>query len=242
VILNGVIAAVAVVLAVSLIRDLTHSRPIPASGGARARGPAGPADAAASAPTLPAESLSGYNVVVAKYLFNQNRSEGAPAQAAPAVPLPPKPLLMGVVVDGGRSRAYLEDPSTKRVFSYQIGDSVAGGKLEEIKGDKVTIARSDGTMAVMLHDPSKPKPVEAAGGAPSAPGRGAATQGGAPTPPVARQGGAPGSGSTLPASPQSALRNLQQPESSVPVPGRPPIAPRMLRRLPPEAPPQGAGQ
>ena len=228
-ILNGVIAAVAVLLAVLLIRDLTQSRPIPAPGNARAKGPAGSADSTASTPAPPAESLSGYNVVVAKYLFNQNRSEGAVAQAAPAVPLPPKPLLMGVVVDGGRSRAYLEDPSTKRVFSYQVGDSVAGGKLEEIKGDKVTIARSDGTMAVMLHDPSKPRPVEAAGGAgspgaPSVSGRGGAAQAGAPTPS------------------QSGLRNLQQPETSIPIPGRPPIPPRTLRRLPPEAPPQGGGQ
>jgi len=237
VILNGVIAAVVVLLAAALVRDLTHSRPIPPSAGARAKAPAAIEGAA---PATPPENLSGYNVIVAKYLFNQNRSEGAPAQAAPAVPLPPKPLLMGVVVDGGRSRAYLEDPSTKRVFSYQVGDSVAGGRLEEINGDKVTIARSDGTMAVMLHDPSKPRPIEPPAGAPAGSGRGASSRSGTSAPPAARQtGSAPQSGPAVPASAQSALRNLQQPETSVPVPGRPPITPRMLRRLPPEAPPQG---
>ena len=71
------------------------------------------------------------------------------------MPLPPKPILLGVVVDGPASRAYLEDPSTKRVFGYQVGDSVAGGKLEKIADDRIQISRADGVMDVLLRDPTQ---------------------------------------------------------------------------------------
>jgi hypothetical protein len=109
-------------------------------------------------------------VIAAKHLFNPSRAEGGPAPAAPAVPLPPKPLLLGLVLDGPQSRAYLEDPTTKRVFGYQIGDAVAGGRLEKITGDKVVITRPDGPMEVLLRDPAKPRPVAPAAQAPPSPG------------------------------------------------------------------------
>ena len=110
------------------------------------------------------EKLDQYNVIVAKHLFNPSRSEGAAIAAATAAPPAPKPMLLGVVVDGGRSRAYLEDPASKRVLSYQVGDTVSGGRLEEISSERVLIARPEGPMEVMLRDPLKPKP----GPAPSA--------------------------------------------------------------------------
>ena len=53
-ILNGIIAAVAVFLAVSLIRDLTHSRPIPPSAGARAKGAGPSTEGAVATPAPPA--------------------------------------------------------------------------------------------------------------------------------------------------------------------------------------------
>ena len=109
---------------------------------------------------------------MAKYLFNPSRTEGAPEVAKVVVPLPPKPILLGVVVDGRSSRAYLEDPATKRVFGYQVGDSVAGGKLEKITDDRIQISRTDGVLDVMLRDPAKPRPpapVQAA--PPGRPGR-----------------------------------------------------------------------
>ena len=210
---NVVLAAVAAFFAVLLVRDLTHSRPLP--------GPPAPRRAQAPAPVAEAvespaakDKLADYNVIVAKHLFNPLRTEGGSATAAtPAAPPPPKPTLLGVVVDGPQSRAYLEDPTTKRVFGYQIGDSVAGGKLDKITDDKVIIVRSDGAMEVLLRDPAKPKPAAAAGtpGAPGAPGT---------TPPA----GAPAA---------------RQP--TTPVPGQPPVPPRATRRLPVEqqqTPPQ----
>jgi hypothetical protein len=167
-VLNVVLAGLAVFLAVSLVRDLTHSRSLPQPPAPR-RAPAGlPAHEAGESP-IAAERLGTYNVIAAKHLFNPARVEGGPAPAAQAVPLPPKPLLLGLVVDGPLSRAYLEDPTTKRVFGYQIGDAVAGGRLEKIAGDRVVITRSDGSMEVLLRDPSKPKPVQPVAPAAQAP-------------------------------------------------------------------------
>jgi len=205
--LNVILAGLAVFLAVWLVRDLAATRPLPPP-------PAPRKPAGAAGPETPAQEnaapdrLTAYNVIVAKYLFSPSRTEGAPEVAKPAVPLPPKPILLGVVVDGPASRAYLEDPSTKRVFGYQVGDNVAGGKLEKITDDRIQISRADGVMDVMLRDPAKPKPPAPAQAAPptGAPG--------APVPPRAE---------TPPATPPI-------------VPGRPPIPPRSLRRSPVEQP------
>ena len=179
-----VLAGVAVFLTVSLVRDLTHSRSLPPPPAPR-RAPAGlPAQEAGESP-FAGERLGSYNVIAAKHLFNPSRAEGGPAPAAQAVPLPPKPILLGLVVDGPQSRAYLEDPTTKRVFGYQIGDAVAGGRLEQIAGDKVVITRSDGPMEVLLRDPSKPKPVAPAAQVPPSPGSPASPGGRLPIPPRA---------------------------------------------------------
>ncbi len=204
---NVILAAVAVFFVVSLVRDLTRSRPLPP--------PPAPRRAQATAPVeeqaqsaIAGEQLAGYNVIVAKHLFNPSRSEGgATAAAVPAAPPPPKPMLLGVVVDGPKSRAYLEDATTKRVFGYQIGDTVAGGRLDQITDDKVVIVRPDGAMEVMLRDPSKPKPA-------------AAPPAGAPGQPAGQQPAAPGAqtppaGGRPPVTPR-AIRRLpaeQQPQS-----------------------------
>jgi hypothetical protein len=200
--LNVVLAGVAVFLAIWLVRDLAATRPLPPPPAARkAAGGAGPEDTAPE--NAAKDPLTAYNVIVAKYLFSPSRTEGAPEVAKPAVPLPPKPFLLGVVVDGPSSRAYLEDPSTKRVFGYQVGDSVAGGKLDKIADDRIQISRSDGVMDVLLHDPAKPRP---------------------PAPVQAAPPGAPG------AAPPG--RVITPPATPPSVPGRPPIPPRSLRRVP----------
>ncbi len=210
IVLNAAIAGVAVVLAVWLVRDLAAKRPLPA--------PPAPRKAAAAADEPATENssreqLAAYNVIVSKYLFNPQRAEGAPEVAAkPAVPLPPKPVLLGVVVDGPGSRAYLEDPATKRVFGYQVGDRVAGGKLEKITDDRIQISRSDGQMEVMLRDPSKPKP---------------------PAPQPSPAAAAP----TTPAPPISSGARVEPPPQTPPMPGRPPVPPRSLRRVPLEQQP-----
>jgi hypothetical protein len=67
-----------------------------------------------------------------------------------------------VVLDGEKSRAYLEDAPGGRVFGYAVGDPVGGGSLERIADDRVTIRRPEGPIEVMLRDSSKPAPTTGA--------------------------------------------------------------------------------
>jgi len=216
VLVNLVLAAVAVVLAVSLARDLSRSRPIPAPPAAR-RTQAAAVAKDGGEPTPADEKLGDYNVIVTKHLFNPSRSEGGPVAVAAAAPPPPKPMLLGVIVDGPKSRAYLEDASTKRVFGYQIGDSVSGGRLDKITEDKVVIVRPDGVIDVLLRDPSKPKPAAAAAGA-QAPHPPAARAGNLGQPPVM-----PRANRRLPAEPAPPVQNPPIPQAP-PSPQPPPAA------------------
>jgi hypothetical protein len=68
-----------------------------------------------------------------------------------------KSVLHGVVIDGERSRAYLDDPVAKRVFGYAVGDTVVGGRLERILDDRVVIRGPAGVIEVLLQDPTKPQ-------------------------------------------------------------------------------------
>jgi hypothetical protein len=206
---NIALAGLAVFLGAWVVRDLTASRPLPPPPAPRKA--AAPPTVEEPAPENAAEDrLAAYNVIVAKYLFNPSRAEGGVEVVKPAVPLPPKPLLLGVVVDGKASRAYLEDPATKRVFGYQVGDSVAGGKLEKIADDRVQISRTDGRMEVMLRDPTKPKP---------------------PAPPPAQ---VPGQPAVVQPPQQPPTEGIQ---GAPPLRGRPPLPSRSLRRIPVEQQP-----
>jgi hypothetical protein len=69
----------------------------------------------------------------------------------------PKPSLFGVVLQDGVPIAYLEDPVTKRVARYRVGDTVAGGTVKTIESDTVQLSRPDGQITVRLHDPSRPR-------------------------------------------------------------------------------------
>ncbi len=160
IVLNAALLGVAVFLTVWLVRDLGRSQALPAPPAPKPPAPVAQQDE--PRPAAPAgEPLGSYNVIVAKYLFAASRSEGqvAASPTPPPPPPPPKPLLLGVVVDGPESRAYLEDPVTKRVIGYRIGDAVAGGKLQRVTADRVQIVgRPDGTIDVLLRDPAKPRP------------------------------------------------------------------------------------
>jgi hypothetical protein len=215
-VVNLVLLAVAAVLAVATARDLTRVRPLPPAPAARRVQAQAPAEDTSSSP-IADEKLATYNLIVAKHLFNPARNEGGgTAPPPPAAPPPPKPTLLGVVLDGPKSRAYLEDPTTKRVFGYKIGDTISGGRLDQITDEKVVIVRPDGAVDVLLRDPSKPKPPGPAASTPGAPG-----QPGTPQPGAAGVAPAPA-----------------QPVPGQPAPGQPPITPRALRRLPVEQPPQ----
>ena len=160
-------AAVGLVFAVGLARELVASRPLPAPPAMRASLPSPSLDAAAAPDSDPASDLSAYSVISARNLFNPARSETSMAAAARQTA---KPVLHGVVLDGKRSRAYVEDPLAKGVFGYTVGDTVGRGQITTISADRIMISGPEGTFEVLLHDPSKPKPAApAAAGAAAAP-------------------------------------------------------------------------
>jgi hypothetical protein len=156
-----------------LIRDLFVSRPLPLP---PVPSTSGQASTHAAPPPAERTSAASYGVITARNLFSPSRSENAAATVATG----PKPVLHGVVMDGAKSRAYLEDPVAKRVIGYAVGDSVAGGRLQAIRADRVVIARPEGSVEVMLQDPAKPNPADAnaaeaaSGAAPRRAPRGAA--------------------------------------------------------------------
>jgi len=166
--LNVVLAIVSMALAAGIGRTLIVRRALPT--------PAAPRTATVAAPARATENvdpgLSGYAVIAARNLFNPARSETAVAMAPVA-----KPILHGVVIDGAKSRAFLEDPAAKRVAGYSAGDMIGGGRIQRISDDRVVIARAEGLLEVLLRDPSKPK----APAVTAAPTQQAPT--GAPTPP-----------------------------------------------------------
>lgn len=158
-----VLGIVSVVVAVAIVRTLLAQQPLPPP----------PPPRLASAPAPPAPVAVGdagpgsYGVIAARNLFSPDRTE---TTAAPPAPAPvAKPLLFGVIVDGVKSRAFLEDPTLKRVAGYSVGDKVGGGTLQKIADDRVVIARPEGLVEVLLQDPTKPRSQPAPAGAQASP-------------------------------------------------------------------------
>jgi hypothetical protein len=154
--IDGVLASLACVAFVGLVREVVEGRPLPAvhipESPAR---PAVPDAAAASAAQdRPMRPPADYGVIAARNLFAPSRGEVA--VVAPML-AGVKSVLHGVVIDGERSRAYLDDPVAKRVFGYAVGDAVAGGRLERILDDRVVIRGPAGVVEVLLQDPTKPQ-------------------------------------------------------------------------------------
>jgi hypothetical protein len=244
--LNLALAAVATLLTVYIVRQFVAPMPLPV-GGRKAAAPAG-ASATAEVPRPPAGA---YGVVAAKNLFSPTRTEGPTGPAVAAAPLV-KPNLFGVVVRESGSIAYLEDPTTKRVAGYRVGDRILGGTVQTIKADSVVIEGSGVSMDVRLRDPGKPRAQPAAVGAapqpsvaPALPGMipPAATPSVTPPPQVAQPPttqpglppgmvGMPGMPGVVPQPGQPPVVVPGQPPG-VTIPGRRPLPPNLMRRLPP---------
>jgi hypothetical protein len=244
--LNVVLAALSAVLIAYIVRQLIAPTPLPVGGRRAAATTVVPA--AGETPRAPAGA---YTVVATRNLFSPSRTDSAAgtttAGAGPIV----KPNLFGIVVRDGGSIAYLEDPVTKRVVGYRVGDKVVGGTVQTIKADSVVIERPEGPVDVRLRDPGRPRGV-------TAPGQTGVPQLGA-MPPGAFQPAQPGQAApVLPgvippaASPQQlppqtaqpqvpqpgqqpavAPPNTGQPMIVPPVGSRRPLPPNLLRRLPP---------
>jgi hypothetical protein len=154
-VLNVVLGLVSLAFAVGIVRTLVVKHPMPSAAAPRPM-------AATAPPAAPSAADPGpdtYVVIAAQNLFNPARSETATATAVAVV----KPILHGVVIQGGTSRAYLEDPTAKRVSGYSLGDTIGGGKIQRIADDRVLIVRPEGMVEVLLQDPSKPRPAPTAG-------------------------------------------------------------------------------
>lgn len=185
------------VLVLGGVREMIASDPLPPPPAPRPGRPA-PTVASPADPPMP----GGYGVIAAKNLFNPGRTE---APAAAAVATGPTPTLHGVVMDGAKSRAYLEDPAQKRTFGYLVGDPVGGGRVESIAADRVLIGRGDGAVEVLLRDPAKPRPSGRPTTGVAAPGPNT-DQSGAVASSAVVHAPAPASPGTQAASPASAAR------------------------------------
>jgi hypothetical protein len=197
----------------------TRSRTAPA--------PSGPAGEA------PRPQAGAYASVAARNLFSPTRTESPPTPtlaASPAV----KPNLFGVVLRDGAPIAYLEDPTTKRVAGYRVGDAVAGGTVQTISADSVVINRVDGSMDVRLRDPGKPRQAPATAGVP-----GAQPVVSGPSflpgviPPAA---GVPAAPAAQPPAVAPAPGQVQPSAPPLIIPPRRPLPPNLLRRLPQGSP------
>ena len=230
---NVLLGAVSLVSVALIVKQLVTSHPASAP---RSRPPAGaaPSPPVPEEPRLPAQA---YNVIATRNLFNPTRSESAVAAMAggPALNVV-KPNLHGVVLRDGAPIAYLEDPLTKRVAGYRIGDPIAGGTVQTISADAVVIARPDGMIDVRLRDPSKPRPQPAAMPTqPGAPGQQPGVAQPQFPPPQPTQGSIPPRGMVPPPAPGVPAPGIQPqlPNPAFPnLPfGRP--SPSLGRRLPP---------
>src|SRR5213594_1732004 len=231
--INVVLAAVSVLCIGLVVKQIAAGRPaVPPRGRSPIAAPAEPAPAGDSR-----QAPQAYNVIATRNMFSPTRSETAgPAVAGNAPALVAKPSLHGVVLREGSPIAYLEDPLTKRVAGYRIGDPIAGGTVQTISADAVVIARPDGMIDVRLRDPSKPRPQPAATPTqPGAPGQQPGVAQPQFPPPQPTQGSIPPRGMVPPPAPGVPEPGIQPqlPNPAFPnLPfGRP--SPSLGRRLPP---------
>lgn len=211
------LALLAVAAGAGLVRELTWTPPLPPLSPVLSEPAPSPVMVAAPHRFLGPAETAQYAIIAVRNLFSASRVEQTEAEATVATG--PKPYLHGVVLDGSRSRAYLEDPATQRVAGYAVGDAVGGGTLVRILEDRVVIRRPEGLVEVMLKDPAKPQPVPVApAGAP------------VPTPPGAPAApgpAAPPADSAAPATPgPPAPSTPAGPSAEVVTPRTPPPGPR----------------
>ena len=154
-VVNVVLAGISLLCVGLIVKQLVSA---PATVASRPRsGAAAPAAPPAAEPQrLPAQA---YSMIASRNLFSPTRTEtpGTGLAGGPTINIV-QPSLHGVVLRDGAPIAYLEDPLTKRIAGYRIGDPIAGGTVQTISADAVVIARPDGVVDVRLRDPSKPRP------------------------------------------------------------------------------------
>jgi len=154
---NLTLAALSVSLTAYIIWEV--QRPFPEQTSSRSSQlPAAAALEAGLAPTvIPAP------IIAQRNLFSPSRTESPVTQTAAAAAALTNPSLQGVVLGASNNPiAYLQDPTTKRVAGYQIGEQIAGGIIRAIEADRVVIERSGNRVDIRLRDPLRPRPAVAA--------------------------------------------------------------------------------
>jgi hypothetical protein len=233
-VLNAVLALVAVGAVGYIVREL---RTTPAPVAARPAPAPTPVPPPPAAPDTPPGA---YGTVASRNLFSPTRSESAASTPAAAAALP-KPNLFGVLLRDSAPVAYLEDPTTKRVAAYRLGDTVAGGTVKQITADQVVLNRPEGDVNVRLRDPAKPRPAPPVATPPVQPGRAPQPLPGAALPQL--PGVAPG-GQVVQSPPVASPvpPTLAPVPQGTPVLPRRPLPPNLLRRQPPSVPDAPAQQ
>lgn len=77
------------------------------------------------------------------------RSEGS---APPPPQRPPGPRLLGVVHGDRGWVAFIEDPDSKRVGPYRVGDSLGSSVIERIEAESVALRGPQGSLLLHLGD------------------------------------------------------------------------------------------
>src|SRR5262249_34577159 len=152
---NGLLLAVSLLLSIYIVRQMT----MPLGSARATRAPATLAAVTAPEGGATPSHPTAYAVIGARNLFSPTRAaEPTQPDSAAAAAAAVRLNLFGVVLAGEQSIAYLEDPTTKRVFGYRLGDPVAGGIIRAIESDHVVLERQRQRVDIQLHDPSRPKP------------------------------------------------------------------------------------
>jgi len=98
------------------------------------------------------------------------RESSASVQSPPSLPPPAapereaprasaNPLLFGIIYVDDEWIAYIEDPATRTVGRYRVGDSVGGRAIDAIDEERVVLKSPEGTVEIRLSDekPGAPK-------------------------------------------------------------------------------------
>jgi len=86
-------------------------------------------------------------VLLALLLSGELMAATAWAQSTPS---PAQPLLYGVIYGDRGWVAYIEDPASKTVAPYRVGDAVAGQTIETIEDERVLLKGPSGTVEIRL--------------------------------------------------------------------------------------------
>jgi len=159
--LNLGVAALGILFAVALGRELADTRPLPRVPQAQTAPAvaAAPVRAGSVAPRADSSAnleSSAYGIIASRNVFDPSRSAASATAGLPGE----RPLLYGVVAGTGvESRAYVADPVTKVVRGYLIGDTVGGWRLDQVREDRAVFVGPDHErLDVLLRDPTKPMP------------------------------------------------------------------------------------